>query len=74
MLEFSPSSPAARARKRRVRRRQGVAVLHVETHEHRLVEALLAAGRLTPEQALRRQLVERELGKLVEDWTARWLK
>jgi hypothetical protein len=37
-------------------------VLGVEAHEHRLVEALLAAGRLlSPDQALRRPAVEREL-------------
>jgi hypothetical protein len=74
VLDRPPSSPAVRARKRRVRRRQGVAVLRVETHEHRLIEALLAAGRLTEVEALQRPLLERELGKLVEDWTARWLK
>ena len=69
-----PTPDAVRARKARARRRQGMASLRCEVHEFRLVEALLRAGRLSEGEALRRPLVERELAKLVEDWTARWLK
>ena len=47
MLERPPPRPAAaRARKARARRRQGLAVFYVEANEARVVEALLAAGRL----------------------------
>jgi hypothetical protein len=48
--------------------------LRLTIHEYRLVEALLRAERLTPDEALRRPLVERELARLVEDWVTRWLR
>jgi hypothetical protein len=41
-------------------------------HEHQLAEALIAAGRLTADEALRRPLIERELARLIRDWCARW--
>jgi hypothetical protein len=51
-----------------------VAVLHIEAREDRLAEALLLAGRLSEAEALRRSLVERELGRLLDDWARRWLE
>jgi hypothetical protein len=67
------STAAARQRRCRVRRRQGLAILRVETNEFRLIDALLAAGRLSEDEALRRALVEKAAAKLLEDFTARWL-
>jgi hypothetical protein len=69
----STAPAAVRARKARWRRRSGLVSLSVELHEHKLAEALIASGRLSPEQALQRDLVARELGRLVDDWCARWL-
>jgi hypothetical protein len=46
----------------------------VEVHEFRMVEALLAAGRLTESDALRRHVVEREAAQVLEDWARRWLE
>ncbi len=47
--------------------------LGVEVVEHRLAEALIVSGRLTEAEALRRQLLERELTRLVEDFIERWV-
>jgi hypothetical protein len=65
---------AERQRERRRRDARGLRVFHIEANEHDLAEAMIANGRLTPEQALRRSLVEGELAKLVTDWIARWIK
>jgi hypothetical protein len=68
------TATAARARKARARRRQGLTIFHVEAHENRLAEALIEANRLTEGETLRRPLIERELARLVEDWCQRWLE
>jgi hypothetical protein len=73
VLVRPPSRPAARARKARARRRQGLVCFRVEAHEHRLAEALIEANRLTEGHALERAAIERELARLVEDWCQRWL-
>jgi hypothetical protein len=76
MLTSTPAArknAAYRQRRARVRRRQGMASYRIEAHEHRLAEALIASGRLSEDAALRRALIEAELGALVEDWIARWL-
>jgi hypothetical protein len=65
---------AARARKARARRRQGQAIFYIEGHEQRLVGGLLQAGRLTEAEALERPSVERELGRVLDDWARRWLQ
>jgi hypothetical protein len=65
---------AARQQRFRQRRQSGKACLRVEVCEEALITALLASGRLTEGQALRRPLVELELAKLLDDWAARWLK
>ena len=59
----------AAARRARTRRRQarGVVNLRVDVHEHRFAEALIRARRLTPDETLRRDLMARELERLVED-------
>jgi hypothetical protein len=69
----APQPAAVRARRKRARRRQGLAIFYVEANEARMVEALLAAGRLTEAEALERPAVERELAKLLDDWARRWL-
>jgi hypothetical protein len=68
------SSEVARKKQRAYRKRQacGVAVLRVETPLYPLVEAMLIAGRLTPEQALCRGEVERQVGTIVEEWRRQW--
>jgi hypothetical protein len=63
---------AARMRQLRRRRRQGLAPFQIKAHEVRLAGALIASKRLSPEEALRRALIERELGRLVEDFIDRW--
>ncbi len=80
MLSCSPAEAqakrrrAAAARQRRVRQRRkaGLACFEIEVSEHEIAEALILSGRLTEAEALRRTLIERELGVLVEDFIERW--
>jgi hypothetical protein len=51
-----------------------VVVLHIQVREHAVAEALIAAGRLTEDGAVRRGLVEREISRLVAEWASRWLR
>jgi len=67
------SSPAAiRARRTRWRRRNGLAPHRIDIDEHALAEALILSGRLTEAEALRPELVGRELSALVADFILRW--
>lgn len=68
------SSLGDRTKQKNYRRRlvSGVAVLKIEAPILPLVEALLAAGRLTHEQALNRAEVEREVAAIVEAWRKEW--
>jgi hypothetical protein len=52
---------AARQRRRRQRALAGLAVFKVKADENGLAEALIAAGRLTPDQTARCRQVEHEL-------------
>jgi hypothetical protein len=63
---------AARQRRTRERQRQGLASYRIDIHEVRFAQALINAGRLTDEETARRALVERELERLIEDWSERW--
>ena len=65
---------AARRKQRsyRKRRANGVAVLKIEAPLYLLIEAMLTAGRLSPEQALQRSEVEREAGAILEEWRRHW--
>ena len=67
-----PQPAAVRARRKRARRRQGLAIFYIEANEARMIEALLAAGRLTEAEALERPSVERELAQVLVDWARRW--
>jgi hypothetical protein len=68
-------SPAAlRQHKCRARRRRGVAVLHVEADEFRLIDALLSAGRLSEAESRRRPLVEAAVAQVLKDFIVRWQK
>ena len=69
-----PSPNAVRSRRKRVRRKQGMASFRVEAHEHRLAEALILSTRLTEAEALQRPLIERELGLLIDDWIEKWMR
>ena len=51
---------AARQRKTRARRRQGLASMRVDIHEERFAQALVVSGRLTAEETGRRALVSTE--------------
>jgi hypothetical protein len=63
-----------RKREQRRRERQGRIQLNVEADEYRLALALIQSGRTSPEAALRRDLVAREVGSIIRDWSDRWLK
>jgi hypothetical protein len=65
------SSPAARQRRARQRRKDGVAVFRLPLPEHLVLEALIASG-MPEEAALRRAQVERELAGVVREWALRW--
>lgn len=68
-----PPSPAAvRARRSRWRRRHGLVPRTVDVDEHGLAEVLIMSGRLTADEALRPELIERELSALVADFISRW--
>jgi hypothetical protein len=66
------STSALRMRELRRRRRKGLSQYRIEADDHRLAGALIASKRLPPEETARNALVERELGRLVEDFIARW--
>ena len=75
MLNRTPSdADRKRARRRRYCRRQatGRVCPRVEVSEHDLAAALLRSGRLTPDQALRRDELERAAGELGADFVERW--
>jgi hypothetical protein len=65
---------AARQRRRRARVRQGLTPMQIDVHEDAVTSAMILSGRLTPEQTLRRQLVERECAKVLLDWARCWVK
>ena len=68
------STPAARSKQRVYRRRlaHGRAVLKIETAYYPLIEAMLAAGRISEVEALDRHAVERQVGAIVEEWRQGW--
>lgn len=72
MLDRAPSPAAARARRHRWRRRNGLSPRIVDVNEHALAEALILSSRLSETEALRPELVERELSALIADFIARW--
>jgi hypothetical protein len=59
-------------RELRRRRRKGLIQYRVEADDYRLAGALIASERLSPEETLHRNLVERELCRVVEDFIDRW--
>jgi hypothetical protein len=67
-----PSAAATRARRWRWRRRNGLVPRRIDVDEHALAAALIASGRLTEGEALRPELIERELAALVADFISRW--
>lgn len=68
------SSPAARSRHRKYRRRQkfGLISLRVEICENTLAAALIASGRLDERQALCRGELEQQAGVIIREWAERW--
>lgn len=66
------SSSAARSRRARQRRKDGLAVFRLALPEHLVLEALIASGTMREEAALRRAQVERELAGVVRAWARRW--
>lgn len=67
-----PSPAAARARRHRWRRRNGLVPRTLDVDENALAEALIASGRLSEAEALRPDLIERELSGVVADFICRW--
>jgi hypothetical protein len=63
------------ARQARTRRRvaKGLVNLRVDVHEHRFAQALINSRRLTADEALRRNLMVRELARIVEDFCDRFI-
>jgi hypothetical protein len=57
----------------RARVREGRAIFKLDLAHDRVVEALIVSRRLSEDAALRRELVERELAAVVEQWVERWL-
>jgi hypothetical protein len=70
----SRRAASARKRAQRRRERQGRAQFTIEVDEARFLSALLESGRMTEETTLLRDLVQREAGELLDEWSARWLK
>ena len=69
----TPSPGALRKRRSRMREQAGLTVYSITVNENATADALIAAGKLTAEQALDRKKVEQALGALVEQWSARWV-
>jgi hypothetical protein len=63
---------AARQRRTRARHRQGLTSMRIDVHEDNFARALINSRRLTPDETLRRRLLERELQHLIEDFIDRW--
>jgi hypothetical protein len=61
-------------RRARYARRQmsGRIVLAVEVSEHKLASALMAAGRLTPNQAMHRGNLQAAVAAVIADFVERW--
>jgi hypothetical protein len=72
MLARTPAAIKKRAYRRRLR--NGLRVIHLEIHEHRLTEALLAAGRLDAAAAEARSVLERAAEEVLAEWCTRWLQ
>jgi hypothetical protein len=72
MPDRPPLSAAERARRKRWRRRNGLAPWTVNVDENALAEALIATGRLTEAESARPELIERELSALIADFILRW--
>jgi hypothetical protein len=72
VLDRSPRPATLRKRAERARRKAGEAAYRIIVPEYDVVAALLASGRLTEAEALRRALVERELAAVLTEWAARW--
>jgi hypothetical protein len=68
-------TPAA-LKKRRYRRRlrDGVIVINVQVKEAELAEALMLAGRLTDQAALRRDQLTRAAENILVEFADRWLR
>ena len=71
-----PDKRAVRDRQARwrARVRDGRACYRLELDRDRVIEALLASGRMSEDAALRREQVERELATVIEQWAERWIK
>jgi hypothetical protein len=77
MLDRSTSKrckAAVKKARERQRARDGLAVFAIETHHHRLIDALLISGRLDAQRALDRKAIEAELAEVIAEWVARWLE
>jgi hypothetical protein len=72
MASAARSPGAERQRRRRSRDRRGVRVFHVEAVDNAVAEALIRAGRLSPDAAARHSEVERELGVVIAQFVASW--
>jgi hypothetical protein len=75
MLDRRPPAPspgALRARRKRWRRRHGLVPYRIDVDEIALAEALILSTRLTEAEALRPDLVARELQSLVNDFISTW--
>jgi hypothetical protein len=65
---------AIRTRRYRQRLRRDVMVLQVEVPRIPLTEALINAGRITPEASLLRDKMEEAAGRVLANWATRWTK
>lgn len=72
MLEAAPRPATLRKRAERARRKAGEVAYRVTVPEYAVLNALLASGRLSECEALRRRSVERELAAVLAEWAARW--
>ena len=71
--EREKAAAVKRSRESRARQKRGERSGRIIYHEYNAAEALILSGRLDEAQALRRDLVERELAGVLREWTERWL-
>jgi hypothetical protein len=72
MLARTPA--ALKKRRYRRRRRDGMIAPCVQFHEHGFAEALITAGILTEQQALRRDQLTHAAESILAEFTDRWLR
>jgi len=70
--EQKAAMTAARTRRYRLRRRNGISVLKIVCDLPSVSAALIDSGRLSIASSIERAKVEQAIGEVVHEWASRW--